>query len=171
MTQIVHRHTFTIAEAVAALLPDIGDCEEWQIRVDGDAVVVDVVEPADASRSEEDETAGDNDENTPENNEVDPDPEVSSEQLTDPDPDPDPEPELKGGRLARQAAICCGERGFWTFLGVTNADEAKADVCRRCGIESRKELDAEGNADAAAAWENIHTKYQLWLGGHDVELD
>jgi hypothetical protein len=46
MTQLVHRHTFTIADAVSALLPDVGDCDSWQIRVEGDQLVIDVVAPA-----------------------------------------------------------------------------------------------------------------------------
>ena len=81
----------------------------------------------------------------------------------------DPEPELKGGPLARRAAIACGERGFWTFIGVTSADEAKADVCRRCAITTRKMLDHDERA--AAVWNAIDGKYRLWLEGHDVELD
>ena len=81
----------------------------------------------------------------------------------------DPEPELKGGPLARRAAIVCGERGFWTFLGVASADEAKADVCRRCGITTRKMLDHDERA--AAIWNDIDGKYRLWLEGHNVELD
>lgn len=149
---LVHRYAFPISEAIESLLGDaIGDCEAWRIRVEGDEVVIDVVAPApgiaptmdDVTSLASNETA-----------------KISTH---------DPEPELKGGVLARRAAIACGERGFWTFLDVTSADEAKANICRRCGITTRKMLDHDERA--AAIWQDIDGKYRLWLEGHDVELD
>jgi hypothetical protein len=79
------------------------------------------------------------------------------------------EPEQKGGPLARRAAIACGERGFWTFLGAVSAENAKYIICRRCGVTSRKMLDHDDRA--AAIWHDIDGKYRLWLEGHDIELD
>ncbi len=81
----------------------------------------------------------------------------------------EPDADLKGGPLAQRAAISCAERGFWTFLGVASGEEAKADVCRRCGVTSRRLLDHDERA--AAVWNDIDGKYRLWLEGHDVELD
>lgn len=163
---LVHRYSFLTREVIESLLGDaVGDCEAWRIRIEGDEVVIDVVapvlpEPAQNMR------------------------EIMSAPSIEPSVDDvaslasneaaksyvqDPGPELKGGALARRAAITCSERGFWTFLGVTSAEEAKADVCRRCGVTTRKMLDHDERA--AAIWDDIIGKYRLWLEGHDVELD
>jgi hypothetical protein len=149
---VVHRYAFATSEAIETLLGDaVGDCEAWRIRIEGDEVVIDVVAPVPGIVPTLEDMAS-----LPSNEEA----KISI---------PDPEPEPKGGPLARRAAIACGERGFWTFLGVTCADEAKAFLCRRCGIETRKMLDHDERA--AAAWREIDRKYGLWLEGHDVELD
>lgn len=149
---LVHRYAFPTREAIETLLGDaVGDCEGWRIRVEGDEVIIDVIAPTPSiAPTMEDVTSLASNETA-----------KSYAQ--------DPEPELKGGPLARRSAIACGERGFWTFLGVSDADEAKADICRRCGIKTRKMLDHD--ARAAAVWNDIDGKYRLWLEGHDVELD
>lgn len=149
---LVHRYAFPIRDAVETLLGDaVGDCEAWVIRVEGDELVIDVVGPTTGIVPTIGEMTS-----------------LASNE-TAKSYVPDPEPELKGGPLARRAAIACGERGFWTFLGVDSADQAKADVCRRCGITTRKMLDHDERA--AAVWNDIDGKYRLWLEGHEVELD
>ena len=149
---LVHRYEFPIREAIEMLLGDaVADCEGWRIRIDGDEVVVDVIAPAPGIAPTIDEMTS----------------LASSETATR--PAEDPEPELKGGPLARRAAIACSERGFWTFLGVSSADEAKADVCRRCGVSTRKMLDHDERA--AEVWRDIEGKYALWKEGYDVEID
>lgn len=166
---IVHRYAFPVREAVEALLGDAaGDCEAWHIRIEGNEVVVDVVAPVqcESRKSSNIGTVSTSAASiAPTINEV---ASLASNEPAKSDTK-DPEPELKGGPVARRAAICCGERGFWTFLGVSTADDAKADVCRRCGITTRKMLDHDDHA--AAIWEDIDGKYRLWLEGHDVELD
>lgn len=150
--QLVHRYAFPIRDAIETLLGDaVGDCEGWRIRVEGDEVVIDVIAPAPgiAPTTADVTSLASN--------------ETAKSYVAD------PEPGLKGGPLARRAAIACGERGFWTFLGVSGADEAKADVCRRCGIDSRKMLDHDQRA--AAIWKDIDGKYALWKEGYDVEID
>ena len=181
---LVHRYSFPIRDAVEALLGDaVGDCEAWRIRVEGDEVVIDVVAPThgiaptidDVTSLASNETAKSNmaahsatddagEASTPECSIV------QGNAETQPDAAPDrQEPDIKGGPLARRAAIACSERGFWTFLGVSHADDAKADVCRRCGVTTRKMLDHD--VRAAAVWNDIDGKYRLWLEGDDVELD
>ncbi len=148
---LVHRYAFPIREAIETLLGGaVGDCQAWRIRIEGDEVVIDVIAPAPGI--------------APTLDEVTSLPASATEKAVEAK-----EPELKGGPLARRAAIACGERGFWTFLGVSSADAAKADICRRCGVTSRKMLDHD--ARAAAIWHDIDGKYRLWLEGHDVELD
>ena len=177
------------------------DCLGWQMRVEDGQLVIDVVGPrGDETASDANEPPFDVDEPTQQVNALEEgmvrkggiNREPSRVTTRPPPPAPmrpadgevvtspasnetaksyaaDPEPELKGGPLARRAAICCGEKGFWTFLGVDSAETAKADVCRRCGISSRKELDQGG--EPAERWREIETKYRLWLGGHDVDID
>jgi len=160
---LVHRYAFPIHEAIELLLGDaVGDCEAWRIRIEGDEVVIDVVAPAPGIAPTMDDVTN-----------LDVPPDVRKERSDDRGlaaeaENERPEPELKGGPLARRAAIACGERGFWTFLGVTSADEAKADVCRRCGITTRKMLDHDERA--AAIWQDIDGKYRLWLEGMDVDI-
>ncbi len=149
---LVHRYSFPIREAIETLLGDaVGDCEAWRIRIEGDEVVIDVVAPVPGIAPTMDDLTS-----------------LASNEAGKSDVQ-DPEPDLKGGALARRAAITCSERGFWTFLGVASAEEAKADICRRCGITTRKLLDHDERA--AAIWDDIIGKYRLWLEGHDVELD
>jgi len=167
---LVHRYTFPIREAIEALLGDaVGDCEAWRVRVEGEEVVIDVVAPVPGIAPTMQEmaslsaTGGTGEAPAPDG----PDTRASDESQPAAAPEAQ-ETELKGGPLARRAAIACGERGFWTFLGVSNADDAKADVCRRCGVTSRKMLDHDERA--AAVWQDIEGKYRLWLEGMDVEI-
>lgn len=149
---LVHRYAFPTREAIETLLGDVvGDCEAWRIRIEGDEVVIDVVAPVPGIAPTMDDLTS-----------------LASNEAAKINTQ-DPEPELKGGALARRAAITCAERGFWTFVGVASAEEAKAEICRRCGITRRKMLDHDERA--AAIWDDIIGKYRLWLEGHDVELD
>ncbi len=78
------------------------------------------------------------------------------------------EPELKGGDLARRAAMRCGEQPFQRFIGAEDKDTAKAIILHRCGVSSRKMLDHDSKA--AVAWRQIEDKFSLWKGGFDVEF-
>lgn len=186
---IVHRYAFPMRDAIERLLEDaVGDCDAWRIRIEGDEVVIDVIAPVLPEAAQNmrttmqppsivptvDEMVRGKSREEPRKHRPDAEPdfladEQSGETIPEPAGSQDPEPELKGGPLARRAAIACGERGFWTFLGVSSADEAKADVCRRCGVTSRKMLDHDESA--AGVWRDIDGKYRLWLEGHDVEID
>ena len=80
-----------------------------------------------------------------------------------------PAEELKGGRRARQAAMACDEKGFRTFIKVPDASAARAEILRRCRVESRRMLDH--NEAAGQRWDEIYSKYSIWLRGLDVSLD
>lgn len=181
---LVHRYAFRVREAIETLLGDaVGDCQAWRIRIEGDEVVVDVIAPAPGIAPTMDEVTSIASSEAAKSYVASQSAtkgageasgvggiEMPGDAATQPDAASDrQEPELKGGPLARRAAIACGERGFWTFLGVASAADAKADVCRRCGVTSRKLLDHDERA--AAIWQDIDGKYRLWLEGHDVELD
>ena len=156
MTPItIHRYSFTMDEAIRALLADhVDDCMGWTLRLDGGSVVIDVIEPGAAP---------------PEAPPSAPPPTAPEAPVSAPVGEPPPaEPELKGGPLAKRCAILCAERGFMTFLSVGTKEEAADEVRRRCDVSRRALLDH--NANAAKAWRYIEGQYQLWLQGHDVEL-
>lgn len=145
---IIHRHRFSPAE-VADALGIAEDCLSIQISVECGNLLVDIVEPGVAKAE----------------------PPPSPQQAQEPEKaaaagEDALEPEKpKGGPLARRAAMLCSERGFQVFLQVATAEEAKEEVRRRCGVESRAELDH--GADAAAKWDEIDHRYRLWLNGYD----
>lgn len=155
---LVHRYTWPIREAIERLLGDAaGDCEAWRIRIEGDEVVIDVVAPSsnDAAKSYMVAPAAD-----------------ASPLIKNPKPDIAPaEPPRKGGPLARQAGIICGEKGFWTFLvkrfgaETSSGDEAANWVRAHCAIQTRADLDYE--PAAAERFKDLSRRYALWLEGFD----
>lgn len=61
----------------------------------------------------------------------------------------------KGGELAKLAGILCNSPDFIAWLGCDTPDEARAQICDDCEIESRRELD---HNDKAARL--FHTQYR-----------
>lgn len=150
---VIHRHTFALNDAVEALLGEaVGDCQGWSLRVDGDQVVIDVVNPAQGVRFENAKNAPPADENPKDANEV--------------DPDSEPEP-LKGGPLAKKAAMLCDKKAFQTFMDAQGAGEAADAIRVACGVKSRAELD---HVEAAATkFHDIDRRFSLWQDGYDVD--
>ena len=58
----------------------------------------------------------------------------------------------------KKAGILCRKPAFQDFLEVTSEDEAAAELCKRCGIESRTEL--HGNSQAKTIFDNIVREYE-----------
>lgn len=175
---IVHRYAFPIREAIEALLGDaVGDCEAWRIRVEGDEVVIDVVAPAPGLVPTLDEVTSLADTETSgrkpgraaqaQAGEKPGFPADAKAGETSPDVhvEQDPEPELKGGPLARRAAIMCTERAFWTFSDTSSADEAAVWLRETCGVTSRKMLDHDERA--GREFDQIDGRYRRWLQGYD----
>jgi hypothetical protein len=131
---IVHRFTFSIAEAAQALLAEQAcDCGAWDIRIEAGRVVVDVIEPAGA--------AG-----------VVPEPPTAAETPA--------EPARKGGPLAMKAGILCNEKAFQKWLDVATPEAAKAKIYERCEIGSRVDLDYDETA--AAKFKEMTVEYDVW---------
>ncbi len=166
---LVHRYSWPIREAIEHLLDEVvGDCTAWQVRIEGEEIVIDVVEPGPMFS---------NDDGSPNREIVDRSAEKRSEVGTSLNKNPKPDmaaaepPPRKGGALARQAGIICGEKGFWTFIakkcGVTieSADEAAFWLKERCGVASR--IDFDHDEAKAANFREIARHYGLWLDGFD----
>jgi hypothetical protein len=58
----------------------------------------------------------------------------------------------------QKAAMLCKDSRFQDYLRVNNEDEAAAELCKRCGIESRTEL--HGNEVAKQIFDNLVDDYQ-----------
>jgi hypothetical protein len=58
----------------------------------------------------------------------------------------------------KKAGILCRKQHFQDFLEVNTEDEAAAELCKRCGIESRTEL--HGNAQAKTTFDSIVREYE-----------
>lgn len=85
---------------------------------------------------------------------------------------------VKGGPLARQAAMLCREERFWLYLdrrrrhkfglseqelpdGTHNEQDSRDWLCAACGIESRAELDH--NYRAAEIFHGIRQRFGRWV--------
>jgi hypothetical protein len=58
----------------------------------------------------------------------------------------------------KKAGMLCRNDNFQDFLEVNSEDEAAAELCKRCGIESRTEL--HGNAQAKTIFDNLVKEYE-----------
>lgn len=85
--------------------------------------------------------------------------------------------QIKGGQLARQAAMLCQDAMFQLYLdrrrrakfgieenalpdGTHNAEDARDWICAACQIKSRAELDH--NPVAAATFRRIRQRFLTW---------
>nr|WP_290693766.1 hypothetical protein [Halomonas sp. UBA3074] len=85
--------------------------------------------------------------------------------------------QLKGGKLARQAAMLCQDSAFRLYLdrrrrakhgmtefqlpdGTHNEEDARDGLCAACDIQSRAELDH--NPTAAATFRRIRQRFLKW---------
>lgn len=60
----------------------------------------------------------------------------------------------------QKAGMLCRQPNFWEFLEVSNEDEAAAELCKRCDIQSRTEL--HGNELAKAHFDGLIKDYEQW---------
>lgn len=58
----------------------------------------------------------------------------------------------------QRAGMICKSPDFWVWLGVESENEAANEVCSRCGIASRSELN--GNAAAKAKFDAMIKEYE-----------
>lgn len=162
---IIHRYTIPIAE-IAELLAGVGrgNAEACTMRIDGDDLIVEVdVSGMSGERMVVVPTDFDHEKlcSMIEAGEFRPGAAPPTSKRA---PVEKADPERKGGQRARRAAMLCDEGGFQKFIEVETADAAKAEIYRRCGIESRADLDHD--EDAGRRWDQIVSGYQLWLSGY-----
>jgi hypothetical protein len=153
MTTHIQRHFFSITDVVSALLPDGPvDCERFEFRVNGGMLELDVVGAAHV------DLGGLVSEETPQTS---PETEDESPPWDEAETEDVPAADmLKGGPLAKKAAILCAKPAFWTFLKVRTQEAATNVLRRECGVKSRAELDH--NSEAAAAFDRLWGEFLLW---------
>ncbi|RVD44930.1 hypothetical protein EN742_00875 [Mesorhizobium sp. M4A.F.Ca.ET.020.02.1.1] len=178
---IIHRFEIPLRDALGLLIGEehAGSSEGWKITVEEESLVVDLVEPWAGKHSiavpadfDHDKLlamieAGEFKLPPPEK------PQVSEADSVNriPEKPVSGQSERKGGPLAQRAAIACGEKGFWTFIGkrfgvtVASADDAATWLRAQCGIMSRVDLDYDETA--AGVFREIDKLYRLWLEGFD----
>lgn len=181
---LVHRHTFPVRDVIEMLLDASPEADRWQMRVEGDELVIDIVGPVSAKaatniqdqfrspQSASDEGAKIN--TPPQSATEAPGRAIASDRPTTPEneerapaatePGKD-EPELKGGRLARDASMLCQDKTFRLWIDADDADQAREIVLRHCGVESRRLLDHD--EAAAGKWREIDRLYAAWMNGDD----
>ncbi len=63
----------------------------------------------------------------------------------------------------QKAGMLCRDHKFQQFLQVDSEEEAAAELCKRCGIDSRTEL--HGNEAAKHHFDNVLKDYDEWRYG------
>ncbi|TIN05568.1 hypothetical protein [Mesorhizobium sp.] len=165
---LIHRYTIPLQQAIEQLVgKEATDGESFLVDIDGDDLIIDVHGPANVTfRIGDYEYTVDGRGGQEATNET------AKSNVAAPEPEATPaEPPRKGGPLAQRAAISCGEKGFWIFIGkkfgvtIGSADEAAAWLKAQCGVTSRVDFDYdEGKANN---FRDIDKSYRLWLDGYD----
>jgi hypothetical protein len=75
----------------------------------------------------------------------------------------DESPTLYSNRV-QQAGMLCRIEDFQDYLGVIGEHEAAAELCKRCGISSRSELN--GNEEAQMVFDSLVLEFKTG-GGND----
>lgn len=70
----------------------------------------------------------------------------------------DESPTIYSNRV-QQAGMLCRQEDFQDFLGAINEDAAATELCKRCGIESRSELN--GNEEAQMAFDSLVLEFKI----------
>jgi len=166
--QIIHRYAIPLQTVIEQLLGmEAADGEAFNVTVEDDDLVVDIIEPAGLRSAAPEPTL---EPNFPESSQGS---DAASSLNKNPKPDMAPsEPPRKGGPLAQRAGIICTEKGFWRFLAEKygkkiDAADAAADWLRsHLRIESRAALDHA--PEPAASFREVEKEYRFWLDGYDV---
>jgi len=69
--------------------------------------------------------------------------------------------EVKGGKLAQQAGIMCGEGAFRQWVEANDAEEAAQYIRNYCGVTTRRQLDHDDIA--ARKFLELKGNYEFWL--------
>lgn len=65
----------------------------------------------------------------------------------------------------QKAALLCKQKNFQDFMNAITEDMAARNLCKRCGIQSRSELN--GNADAQEKFDAVVLDFENWRPNAD----
>lgn len=150
----VHRFYFSQDEVIASLFPSGIPSKAIELRIDGDELVIDFVNPAvalDVSDDSLDRSAEDAGDDFP-----------GDRQSTAGKQDDD-RPPAKVGPNETEARDLCSQRGFQTFLNVRTEEAALKILLEKCKAPDFRALDTEKYKKAA--FRDVVADYELWLRG------
>lgn len=171
---VVHRYSIPTTEAIELLIgAAAADAEAWQIRIDGDKVIVDIVAPAEVTFK-----VGDYQYTVDQSGVVIPPATGKAQEAPSPSEAPTaqmepqraqapapagkaPKSERKGGALAQRAGILCDQGAFHLWAEVKDAEAAAEFIRKHCGVASRADLDHD--AAAGLKFRDLAASYQIWL--------
>ncbi|RUV07996.1 hypothetical protein EOA79_02595 [Mesorhizobium sp. M1A.F.Ca.IN.020.03.2.1] len=161
--QIVHRYTIPLQTAIEQLLGmEAADGERFLVSVEGDDIVVDIIEPAGLRSAAPEPTLEPSFPEISQGSEAAA-PAGETQKINTPE-------KPKGGPLAQRAGIICAEKGFWRFLSEKygkkpeTADAAADWLRNHLQIESRAALDHA--PVPAAGFREVEKEYRFWLDGY-----
>lgn len=154
--KIVHRYSIPLQAVIEQLLGmEAADGEAFNVTIQDDDLVVDIVEPAGIRSAAPEPTL---------------EPSFPAAEVPSNEVEKINTPEKpKGGPLAQRAGIICAEKGFWRFLAEKygkkpETADAAADWLRsHLQIESRAALDHA--PEPAAGFREVEKEYRFWLDG------
>lgn len=156
----VSRFYFSQDEVIAALFPSGIPSKSIELRIDGDELVVDFVNPVVVDEAPAEE------------------PERPAQEQEDGSPDDHLSPleyaqkakreaaettTVKTGPNEEEARHLCAQRGFQTFLEVRTEEAALKILLDKCRSPDLRSLDTEKYKKAA--FRDIVAEYELWLRG------
>lgn len=152
----VHRFYFSQDEVIAALFPSGIPSKARELRIDGDELVVDFVDPKSDPLHADHRHTG-----------IKPESDRPAED-TDDEPmgdqrDEDGRPPGKVGPNEQEARDLCQQRGFQTFLEVKTDEAAQRILIEKCKAPDMRSLDTEKYKKAA--FRDVVADYELWLRG------
>jgi len=151
----VHRFYFSQEEVIASLFPSGIPSKAIEMRVDGDELVVDFVNPAivhqEPSAEPSIQLGVDDDDGFPGDS-----PPAGDRKDED-------RPPAKVGPNEIEARDLCSQRGFQTFLEVRTEEAALKVLLDRCKALDLRSLDTEKYKKAA--FRDVVAEYELWLRG------
>jgi hypothetical protein len=65
----------------------------------------------------------------------------------------------------QKAALLCKQQSFQAFMSAINEEMAARNLCKRCGIQSRSELN--GNSDAQEKFDAVVLDFENWSQNAD----
>jgi hypothetical protein len=156
---LTHRYLFSKEEIIAALFDVKPTCDYPEIRIDGDEVVIEFVNPKHVEQQlttpEDDTFPGDQPSKTDDEDERLSPLEYSQKV--------EQQQRKPAGENEREALDLCGQKIFQTFLEVKTEEAAQRVLLERCHAKSLSELDTVKSW--RANFRDVVAEFDMWMRG------